>query len=539
MTSTISVLMAVSFLIGIVGLMALVWAISANQFRSMSHGARLIFDHPNQVEDPTANETMLQQSVHNETHISDVGSRMRADLSTQKPVLLFGISAVFWLLFGSVFGLMASIKLHAPDWLNSSSWLTFGIVRTLHLNAVAYGWLSMGGVAICLWLLPRLLKVELKGNQYAVFGSVLWNIGLMLGLFAIANGQTDGMEWLEIPWYIDIFFVLAGGCVGIPLIQTFQHRKVEHLYVSAWYIIAALVWFPFLFFIANIPGLHFGVEQALVNWWYAHNALGLWFTPISLAAAYYLIPKIIGKPIYSYQLSLLGFWSLGLFYSQVGVHHLIGGPVPTWVATLSIVTSVSMVIPVLAVAVNHHFTAFKHLKALKHSPVLRFIVTGAMMYTAASFQGSMESLRSVNTVTHFTHYTVAHAHLGAYGFASIITFGTLYFALPRVTCQEWPHPKLISAHYWFIVAGFVIYFVSLTIGGWFQGQAMLNADIAFSESVTLTKPYLLGRTFGGVLMTIGHFIFGYHVFVLVKRCSQAMKALSPTASTNTTVESAQ
>lgn len=529
MTSTISILFAVSFLIGIVGLMALVWAISADQFAYLHHGAKVIFDGELQVEDPTANEQDLQASLHGDIELStDVSDRLQADASTQLPTLLFGSSAILWLLVGSVFGLIASIKLHVPDFLPHQSWLSFGIVRTLHLNAVAYGWLSMGGVAISLWLLPRLLRVELKGKTFATYGAFLWNLGLLFGLYSIANGRTDGMEWLEIPWYIDILFVLAGGCVGIPLIQTFQHRKVEHLYVSAWYIIAALIWFPFLFFIANIPGLHFGVEQALVNWWYAHNALGLWFTPISLAAAYYLIPKIIGRPIYSYQLSLLGFWSLGLFYSQVGVHHLIGGPVPTWVTTLSIVTSVSMVIPVLAVAINHHFTAYKHLQALKHSPVLRFIVTGAMMYTAASFQGSMESLRSINTVTHFTHYTVAHAHLGAYGFASMITFGTLYFALPRVTCQEWPFPKLISWHYRLVLIGFLVYFISLTIGGWLQGQAMLDASRAFSESVTLTKPYLLGRTFGGVLMTLGHFVFAFHSFVLIRRC---MKAQSNRVST--------
>jgi cytochrome c oxidase cbb3-type subunit 1 len=270
-----------------------------------------------------------------------------------------------------------------------------------------------------------------------------------------------------------------------------------------------------LYAVSNAPGVHFGVEQATMNWWYGHNVLGLWFTPLGLAAAYYFIPKVLGTPIYSYNLSLLGFWTLAFFYSQVGGHHLIGGPVPTWLITLSIVQSMMMVVPVFAVAVNQHMTVLGHFRALRYSPTLRFVVLGAMMYTLASLQGSIEALRSVNTITHFTHFTVAHAHLGLYGFFAMVMFGSIYFVMPRVLGREWPYAALISLHFWLVVGGFAIYFIGLSIGGWLQGLAMLNAKQPFMASVAVTLPYLEARSLGGGLMLLGHLVFGTHFFLMM------------------------
>lgn len=323
-----------------------------------------------------------------------------------------------------------------------------------------------------------------------IAGAILWNLGVLAGAFAIALGWTDGEEWLEIPWQIDILLAAAGLFFVLPLISTAVHRQVDHIYVTGWYYLGALCWFPILFAIANIPYIHSGVQEATVNWWFAHNVLGLWLTPLGVGAAYYFIPKIIGKPVYSYSLSLLGFWALALFYSQVGIHHLIGGPVPTWVVTLSIVHSVMMFVPVIAVAINQHVLVARNLWALKESVPLRFISLGALFYTLASFQGSIEALRSINSVTHFTHYTVAHAHLGVYGFVSLILFGAIYYILPRATGRHWPWPAAIAAHFWLVVIGFLIYFVALTAGGIFQGLAMLDATRPFADSVRVTIPYL-------------------------------------------------
>jgi cytochrome c oxidase cbb3-type subunit 1 len=332
---------------------------------------------------------------------------------------------------------------------------------------------------------------------------------------SILAGYSTGLEWLEFPLFPACLLILGGALMGVPLILTLRNRQVPHLYVSVWYLGAALIWFPLLYAVANAPGIHFGVEQATMNWWFGHNVLGLWFTPLGLAAAYYFIPKVLGTPIYSYNLSLLGFWSLAFFYSQVGGHHLIGGPVPTWLVTLSIVQSMMMIIPVFAVAVNQHMTVLGHFRALKFSPTLRFIVLGAMMYTLASVQGSIEALRSVNTITHFTHFTIAHAHLGLYGFFAMVMFGSIYFVMPRVIGHEWPYAPLISLHFWLVLGGFAIYFVALTIGGWLQGLAMLDAGRPFMASVALTIPYLEARSIGGGMMVLGHLVFACHFFLMI------------------------
>ena len=173
-----------------------------------------------------------------------------------------------------------------------------------------------------------------------------------------------------------------------------------------------------------------------------------------------------------------------------------------------------MIIPVFAVTVNLHMTVLGNFKALVYSPTLRFIVLGTMLYTAASVQGSLEALRSVNTVTHFTHFTVAHAHLGLYGFFSMVMFGAIYFIMPRVMNWEWPYPKLISLHFWLVFIGFLIYFIWLSIGGWLQGLAMLDPNQAFMQSVAITLPYLQARSIGGALMTLGHFVFAFHFFAM-------------------------
>jgi cytochrome c oxidase cbb3-type subunit I len=518
-------LLLATFILSLIALFLYIWSMSMGMFGD-SAGAALTIFNENEVglvDDPAATIAQLrelQETVTGDIPLSeelikdDLRARAEADQSTSLVVGICLTLAVIWLLFASVAGLISSIKLHEPDWLTQYDWLTFGRIRPIHLNLVAYGWCSLAGIGVSLWLIPRLLKTHLVGVKYAIAGGALWTLGVFLGAVSIALGYSDGLEWLEFPWQIDVLLVIGGGLVGLPLWLTLLKRKVKHLYVSVWYIAAGLLWFPVLFLIANIPYLHFGVEQATMNWWFGHNVLGLWFTPIGLASAYYLIPKILGKPIYSYNLSLLGFWSLAFFYSQVGGHHLIGGPVPSWLITMSIVQSVMMIIPVFAVTVNLHMTVLGNFKALVHSPTLRFIVLGTMLYTAASIQGSVEALRSVNTITHFTHFTVAHAHLGLYGFFSMVMFGAIYFIMPRVMNWEWPYPNLISLHFWLVFIGFLVYFVWLSIGGWLQGLAMLNPDEPFMKSVAITLPYLEARSIGGALMTIGHFIFAFHFFAM-------------------------
>lgn len=524
--NTVAILLS-AFVLSFVALLVFIWSQRTGLFDRSSKGAEVIFapGEIGRIEEPAATAAergALQRTVDTAQggatghHDSDeLRERARADASTGPVVFFFFCCAIVWLLVASAAGLTASIKLHEPDWLVQQAWLTFGRIRTIHLNAVAYGWAPMAGLGVALFIIPRLLKTPLIGARYAFVGGVLWNAALIAGLGSIGAGISDGLEWLEIPWQIGTLFALGGALIALPLVFTLVNRRVDHLYVSVWYMACALFWIPVLFIVAKVPGVHRGIEQATMNWWFGHNVLGLFYTPLALASVYYFLPKIIGRPIQSYNLSLLGFWGLAFFYGQVGGHHLIGGPVPQWMVTLSIVQSMMMIIPVAAFTVNQYQTLQGHLGTLRDSPTLRFIGVGGLMYTASSFQGSVEALRSVNVITHFTHYTVAHAHLGLYGFVSFVFFGAMYFTMPRVTAREWPYPWMISAHFWLVSTGFAIYFISLTVGGWLQGEAMLDAAKPFMDSVAVTLPYLKGRSVGGSLMVLGHLVFALHFVLLV------------------------
>jgi len=382
---------------------------------------------------------------------------------------------------------------------------------------VFYGWITNAAVGVILWVLPRLLRTPLVGGIWAMMGGALLNTGVAAGLGAIAMGWSDGMEYLEIPWQVGIFIFAGLALVILPALFTLANRKVAHLYVSVWYMVAAMLWIALLYLVAKLPGVHTGVQQATTNWWYGHNVLGLWFTPVSVGAIYYFLPKIIGRPVQSYNLSILGFWTLAFFYGQAGGHHLEGGPVPSWLVTLSIVQSMMMVVPVVAFGINMAGTMRGRMHLAVHSPTLRFMMFGGLMYLASSLQGSFEALRSVNRVAHFTHYTVAHAHLGAYAFVTMVMFGAIYFMLPRVLNWEWPYPRLILLHFWLAVVGVSIYFLGLSIGGWLQGKAMLDASRPFMESVTLTLPYLKSRSVGGSLMALGHLVFVGHFLAMALR----------------------
>ncbi|MDR4124696.1 cbb3-type cytochrome c oxidase subunit I [Yanghanlia caeni] len=523
--SSVTVLL-LSFVLSVTGLGIFIWSLRRNMFGNNFEAASVIFStgEIGRVEDPSATSDQregLQRVMVDGGKVAidptladrfrqELADRIKADQSTAYVCFVFLACAIIWLVLASVFGLISSIKLHYPEFLTQHEWLTFGRTRTLHLNMVAYGWCPMAAFGIAIWMLPRLLKTPLFGGRFALLGCMLWNAGLIAGLGSIAVGINDGLEWLEIPWQVSILLVIGGALIALPLVFTLVNRKVDHLYVSIWYMGAALFWFPVLYLVGKLPAVHFGVEQATMNWWFGHNVLGLYYTPIALASVYYFLPKIIGRPIQSYNLSLIGFWALAFFYGQVGGHHLVGGPVPHWLITLSIVQSMMMIIPVLAFSVNQHLTMRGHFKTMYYSPTLRFIVLGAMMYTVSSVEGSFEALRSINTVAHFTHFTVAHAHIGLYAFFSIVMFGAIYFAMPRIMSWEWPHPKLIVAHFWLVVSGIAIYAIALSIGGWQQGLAMLDANRPFMESVLVSLPYLEARTLGGTLMTLGHLVFAVH-----------------------------
>lgn len=465
--------------------------------------------------------------------------RSEIDRSCRRPVLFFYASSAVWLLIGTLLGLLSSIKMHSPTFLADTAWLTFGRVRPAHLDVVIYGWACMVGLGTLLWLMCRLCRVPLRYPQMIILAGILWNVGVLVGTIAVLAGQSNSIEWIEFPMYSTFMLFLSFALIGLWAMITFGTRREGHIYVSLWYLFAAVFWFPWVY--ASVQMLMVvrpvkGVTQESIHWWFGHNVLGVFFTPIGLATIYYLIPKVIGRPIYSYYLSILGFWSLALFYNWAGAHHLIGGPVPAWLVTVSVVASVMMFIPVITTAINHHMTTYKNFRVLKFSPTLRFVVFGAMMYTLVSFQGSLMSVRMFNEPFHFTHHTIAHAHLGMYAFYTMVMFGALYYIVPRLSGREWASAGLIRTHFWTTAIGITLMFLALTVGGviqgfelnqasqplgrlisehgllggtleFFNGFKQQNGAVAFIDVVRGTVPWLWIRTGTGIVLLIGHLAF--------------------------------
>ena len=446
--------------------------------------------------------------------------RAEIDASIRKPGLLFFGSAVFWLLAGSALGLLSAWKMTHPGLLDSMGWLTFGRIRPAHLNAVIYGWASQAGIGTGLWLMARLCRVRLMHSSLVISAAVFWNVGVLVGVLGILAGDSRSIEWLEFPGYATPILFLAYAFIGVWAVVMFRYRKPGRVYVSQWYLLAAFLWFPWMYATANIllvwqPVL--GPAQGAVNWWFAHNLLGLWFTPIGLASAYYMIPKILGRPIRGYSLSVLGFWSLAIFSSWNGMHHLIGGPFPAWMISAGVAASLLMFIPVVAAAINFHLTMRGGFDALKWSPALRFTVFGAMGYTVVSLQGGLMAIPSLNAVTHFTDTTIGHAHLGMYGFFSMMMFGAMYFIVPRLAGREWPSATMIRWHFWLAAVGVLLSVASLTIGGLLQGLAQYDPTVSFRSSLEDAAPFRVMRGISGFLLLAGHLIFATHfVQILLK-----------------------
>ncbi|HEY5792021.1 MAG TPA: cbb3-type cytochrome oxidase assembly protein CcoS [Chthoniobacterales bacterium] len=461
----------------------------------------------------------LQQSA-GEILRDPVQERHEVDQSVRLPVLVFLSSAIFWLLMGSLLGLVSAIKMTHPGFLDDAGWLTFGRLRPAHLNAMVYGWASGAGIGVGIWLLARLCHAALRWDGLLLAAAGVWNLGVLVGTAGILRGDSRGIEWLEFPGYATPFLFVAWGGIAIWAAFLLRHRRRGHLYVSAWYLLAAFLWFPWLYATANLLLIWqpvAGPAQAAVNWWFAHNILGLWFTPLGLAAAFYLIPKVIGEPIHSYYLSLLGFWSLALFYSWNGMHHLIGGPFPAWMVSASVVASLMMFVPVITVAINHHSTLRGHFGALRWSPTLRFVVLGSMAYTLVSFQGSLLAIPAVNGVLHFTDFTPAHAHLGMYGFFTMVMFGSVYYLLPRLVGWEWPSAGLIRWHFWLSAGGIALMFVSLTLGGIGQGMILNDPAIPFLTTLGWVWPFRMARSLSGLLLFAGHLIFALHFGLMLRK----------------------
>jgi cytochrome c oxidase cbb3-type subunit 1 len=439
--------------------------------------------------------------------------RVLIDASTRVPVLMFYTSAIVWLLLGTILALFVSFKMHSPDMLSGVSFLTWGRVRPAHTNIMIYGWASMAGMGTAIWLMARLCRTILRHPLLLITGACFWNLAVLLGVIAILNGESTGYQWLEFPPYCAVMLFVSYAMIMSWAVLMFRFRRGDQIYITQWYLLGAFLWFPWLYAAAQLMLFAVpvqGVMQDAVNWWYTNNLLFLWFGAIGLGTAYYMIPKVTGRPVYSYHLASIGFWTYALFSSWTGMQRSVDGPFPAWMITASIAATILTIIPVATVGLNHHMTMQGNFPLLRYSPTLRFTVFGAISYTVFSAVGVLISLRSVARYLNFTEASVAFAHLGLYGFYTMIMFGSMYYIVPRLVGREWRYASLIKLHFWMSVYGVGLMSLMLLAGALVEGVSLEDASLSFVETVQSVLPYLRGRSLAGVLMTVGHFVFAFH-----------------------------
>ncbi len=444
------------------------------------------------------------------------------DRSMRAPVVLFAAAGVFWLLVGTLLALITSFKLHTPGFLGNWEWLTYGRVRPAYTTVFLYGWATNAGLAVGFWIMARLSRNVLQRGTILNTAAVFWNVGVLVGVAGIFFGDLTAREWLEMPGYAAPILMLAYVLIALWVVLTFQYRNSKYTYVSQWYLLAALFWFPAIFGTAQLMAVYAparGVLQEVVGWWFAHNLYALWLTPIGLASVYYLLPKILGKPVHSYYLTSVAFWSYLVFAGWAGMHYLAGGPVPAWIISAGVTGALLVLFPVFIIGINHHRAMAGSFGMLRTSPALRFTYFAAVAFTTVSVVAAIAAFRGVKEIVHFTYFTDGLMQWGVYAWFTMAMFGALYYLLPRVLQRAWPSPTLISLHFWTSAAGIGLYVFAMCVGGWIQGLQMNNPE-AYPEFVDITRntlPWLVMASLGGLLLFVAHVAFAIHCLWLLLR----------------------
>jgi cytochrome c oxidase cbb3-type subunit 1 len=449
--------------------------------------------------------------------------RARIDASARGPVLAFFFTALSWLLGATVFGFIASYKLQNPNFLADVPWLTYGRVVPAFNASFTYGWCSLVGMGVAIWLMARLCRTPIKLPGCLTLGVLFWNFGLCLAVTGILIGKNTGLENMELPREASWLMFVGYFFVGIWGAALYKMRKSTTVFISVWYLLGAFFWFPWLFFTAHVllgqPALQ-GVMQNVVAAWYAGGLQNYWFTAIGLAAAYYLIPKVINKPIHSYSLASIGFWTWAIFGGLTAMTKLSGGPVPAWLVSLSIASSIMLIIPLVTVGKNFFKTMQGNAHMVYHSPTIRFAFFGAVVFCIATAIGILASLRSVDRVVHFTLFTTAYQDLVLYSFFSMVMFGAIYYITPRLVGCEWLSSTLIKLHFLGSAYGAGLAVAVMLFSGIAAGMRATDPDAQFSQILYNTAAYLPGRTLALVMVTLGHTAFGLHFLLMLLRIGQ-------------------
>lgn len=432
-----------------------------------------------------------------------------------KLVLYFLGFSVFWLIIATTVGEYLGIKFVAPD-ADHVSWLSFGRLRPVHTNMVFWGWASFAMVGFSYYVIPRVSNGDLFSIKLGWVAFYLMNAAVLSGTISLMAGINNaGGEYREYIWPFMGLFAVGIGISLYNFLMTIARRKTGEIYVSNWYIVAAVMYVIVILLVGYLPFWQHGLGETIIQGYYMHQGVGMWFMFLNLGLMYYFLPLQLNKPIYSYSLGILAFWTQILFYTLIGSHHFIFSAIPWWMQTVAIVASVGMAIPVVAGTTNFLLTFNGSWYKLKNSYTLPFYLIGILFYFSGSLQGTVEAFRFTNLIWHFTDFTVAHSHMTMYGIITFMLWAFTYTLVPRITGKE-PPKFWVGIHFWLALIGILIYITSLMIGSTEKGLLWM-AKKPFIESVVIMAPYWLWRAVGGTMMWISHLIFAYNFYKMVSK----------------------
>ena len=456
----------------------------------------------------------------------------------------FSVMAVVWGVVGMLVGVLIATQLAWPEFLSGISWLSYGRLRPLHTNAVIFAFGGCALFATSFYVVQRTCNARLFGGPLIEFVFWGWQLVIVAAAVSLPLGFTQGKEYAELEWPIDILIAVVWVSYAVVFFGTIVKRKVEHIYVANWFFGAFIVAVAVLHIVnsAAMPvsfmksySAYSGVQDAMVQWWYGHNAVGFFLTAGFLGMMYYFVPKQIGRPVYSYRLSIVHFWALIFTYMWAGPHHLHYTALPDWAQSIGMLFSLILLAPSWGGMVNGVMTLSGAWSKLRSDPILRFLIVSLSFYGMSTFEGPMMAIKTVNALSHYTDWTVGHVHSGALGWVGFISIGSLYYLIPRLFGQtEMYSKRLIEMHFWIATIGIVLYIAAMWIAGVMQGLMWraVNEDgtltYTFVESVKATYPYYVIRLAGGVLYFSGMLLMVYNVaktMMLAKPINNAIPAL--------------
>ena len=444
-----------------------------------------------------------------------------------KVVRQFAVMTVVWGIVGMLVGVIIAAQLIWPDLNFNQSWLSYGRVRPLHTNAVIFAFGGCALFATSYYVVQRTSHARIFSDGLAAVTFWGWQAIIVLAAVTLPLGYTSGKEYAELEWPIDILIAVVWVSYAIVFFGTLFKRKVAHIYVANWFFGAFIITVAILHIVnsAAVPvtfwksySAYAGAQDAMVQWWYGHNAVGFFLTAGFLGMMYYFIPKQAGRPVYSYRLSVVHFWALIFTYMWAGPHHLHYTALPEWAQSIGMIFSLILLAPSWGGMINGMMTLSGAWHKLREDPILKFLIVSLSFYGMSTFEGPMMSIKTVNALSHYTDWTVGHVHSGALGWVGLVSMGSIYYLIPRLFGQkEMWSVRLINVHFWVATIGIVLYIAAMWIAGVMQGLMWRavgedgSLTYTFVESVKATYPYYTVRLLGGVLYLSGMLIMAYNV----------------------------